>query len=68
MIEKTKIYKIICPYCDKIQYAQKSIAQECGLNTGRGICLYCYGFMELNYDDINDSMIAEEWREKEGIT
>lgn len=63
-MDEPKIYKIICPYCGEVQYAQKSIVQEWGLNIGHGTCLYCYGFMKLNYDDKNDIMIAEEWRER----
>lgn len=57
-----KRYKIICPYCGKVQYACKSIFRETGnYDLGHGTCIKCDGMMRLVYDPEYDTMEAGEW-------
>lgn len=60
--DNRKRYKIICPYCGKVQYACKSIMHEWGIeDAGHGGCLDCKGFMKLLYNAESDTMTAEKW-------
>ncbi len=60
--DNRKRYKIICPYCGKVQYACKSIMHELGIeDAGHGGCLECKGFMKLLYNAESDTMTAEKW-------
>lgn len=57
-----KRYEIKCPYCEKVQYACKSIAHEWGIaDAGHGNCVECGGFMKLIYSQEGDSMAAGKW-------
>lgn len=67
MRDTRKRYEIICPYCGKVQYACKSIAQEEGIaDWGSGTCLECRGFMRLIFDEGTQSMRAEKWEDSQG--
>ena len=66
-----KRYRIICPYCGRVQYACKSMLHEMGYNeAGCGICMECRKFMKLAYSPESDTMTAGEWKtagtEREG--
>ena len=61
-----KRYKIICPYCGRVQYAAKSVFHELGVSrAGHGVCLKCTGEMRLVFHGETDSMAAEEWKSAE---
>lgn len=63
MRDTRKRYEIICPYCGRVQYACKSIAQEEGIaNLGHGECVECKGFMHIKFDEGTQSMRAEKWK------
>lgn len=60
--DSRKRYKIICPYCGRVQYACKSIFHEMGLyDAGHGTCLECKGSMRLEYNPEADTMQADKW-------
>lgn len=62
MKDNRKRYKIICPYCGKVQYACKSIAHEMGMSDiGHGTCLSCKGFMRLIFNEETQEMKAKQW-------
>jgi hypothetical protein len=59
--DNRKRYKIICPYCGRVQYACKSIFHEMGVyDAGHGICLRCDGSMRLKYNPEADAMQAKK--------
>lgn len=61
--DKRKRYQIICPYCGKLQYAEKSIFHELGMSeAGHGVCLKCIGAMRLVFHEQTDTMTAEKWK------
>lgn len=67
MRDTRKRYEIICPYCGKVQYACKSIAQEEGIaDWGSGTCLGCKGSMHLIFNEDAQSMRAEKWEDASG--
>ena len=60
--DSRKRYKIICPYCGKVQYACKSIFHEMGIyDAGHGGCLDCKKPMRLVYNPETDKMQADKW-------
>lgn len=62
MEDKRKRYKITCPYCQKVQYACKSILHEMGMyDCGHGTCLDCKATMRLVYNGKTDTMTAKVW-------
>lgn len=57
-----KRYKIVCPYCGKVQYACKSIFHEWGMaDGGHGTCLECKESMRLIFNEEEQAMRAEKW-------
>lgn len=42
-----KEYDFTCPNCSKVQWCHKSMAMECGYNSGHGACLECKTFLHL---------------------
>lgn len=62
MEDNRKRYKIICPHCQKVQYACKSILHEMGMyDAGHGTCLECKNLMRLRYNPETETMQAEKW-------
>ncbi len=60
--DSRKRYKIICPYCGRVQYACKSIFHEMGIyDAGHGSCLDCKKPMGLAYNPETDTMQADKW-------
>ncbi len=62
--DMSKRYKIICPYCGKVQYACKSVFHELGVEAGGyGRCLGCRKAMRLVFSERLQAMKAERWEE-----
>ena len=60
--DNRKRYKVICPYCGKVQYACKSIMHDLGIeDAGHANCIECKGFMRLIFVKKADKMTAEKW-------
>ena len=60
-MDEGKIYKIVCPHCQKEQHACRSMYQKVGIDAGIGRCLHCDKLMILTYDQKNDTMAAGKW-------
>ncbi len=60
-MDERKIYKIVCPHCQKEQHVCRSMFQEMGIDAGIAKCLYCDKLMILTYDQKNDTMAAGKW-------
>lgn len=60
-MDEGKIYKIVCPHCQKEQHACKSMFQKMGSEAGIVTCLHCDKLMILTYDRKNDAMEAGKW-------
>ena len=60
-MDEGKIYKIVCPHCQKEQHACKSMYQKMGNEAAIGTCLHCDNLMILMYDRENDTMAAGKW-------
>lgn len=58
-------YQCICPICNKIFWACKSILQEDFgmLDMGSGSCPKCKTFHNLTVDEENKQMIVTPWEE-----
>lgn len=46
-MDKGKIYKIVCPHCQKEQHVCKSMLQSAKIDAGIVTCLYCGEIIEL---------------------
>ena len=60
-MDEGKIYKIVCPHCQKEQLACKSMFRKMGKEANVGICLYCQELMILVYNQEDDTMAAGKW-------
>lgn len=64
-MDEGKIYKIVCPHCQKEQHVCKSMFRKMGKEASIGICLYCQEVMILVYNQEDGTMVAGKWERLE---
>lgn len=64
-MDEGKIYKIVCPHCQKEQHVCKSMFRDAKIDANIGTCLYCGKIMIMVYDQENSTIVAGKWERLE---